>query len=123
MKDKLKIKGKKMRENRIKKIILLAMLLIIPTSVFAIDLPAIASAYGDIVEGLLVKVVVGLVVLVMLMSAAWQMYENGNARPLKWAIAASIVMGGAVFFGESMIAYAGQVLSNFTGTNAAVTLS
>jgi chromate transport protein ChrA len=112
-----------MKVNKIQKVILLGLLLIIPTSVFAIDLPAIANAYGEIVEGLLVKVVVGLVVLVMLMSAAYQMYENGNARPLKWAIAASIVMGGAVFFGESMIAYAGEVLNGFTGTNAAVTLS
>ena len=112
-----------MKKNRVQKLILLAVLIIIPTSVFAIDLPAIANAYGEIVEGLLVKVVVGLVVLVMLISAGWQMYENGNARPLKWAIAASIVMGGAVFFGESMIAYAGQVLNGFTGTNASITLS
>lgn len=112
-----------MKNERILKLFALLALLILPSSVFAIDLPAIANAYGQIVEGLIVKVVVGLVILVMLITSGYQMYENGNARPFKWAIAASIVMGGAVFFGESMISYAAQVLANFTGTNAAITIS
>lgn len=112
-----------MNKERYLKILFLGLLLIAPSSVFAIDLPAIANAYGEIVEGLLVKVVVGLVILVMLISAGYQIYENGNPRPLKWAIAGSIVMGGAVFFGDSMINYAAQVLNGFTGSNAVVTLS
>ena len=93
-----------------------------PIGLFAIDLPAIAVAYGEIVEGLIVKVLVGIVVLVMLISSGWQMYENGNARPFKWAIGGSLVMGGAVFFGESMIDYAANALNGFTGASAKTTV-
>jgi chromate transport protein ChrA len=96
------------------KLLALIALVSLPSSAFAaVDLPAIANAYGKIVEGLLTQVVVGLVILVMLISAGWQMYENGNARPLKWAIGASIVMAGAVYFGESIIDYAAQTLNSF----------
>jgi hypothetical protein len=86
----------------------------------AADLPAIVVVYSDIVSSIITKVVVGLVVLIMLVVAAWEMKENGNARPLKWAIFASVVMGGAVFFGPSMIDYMADQAGNLTGTNSII---
>lgn len=106
-------------KKRSKSLLLIALtLFLIPQSVFAVNLPAIAEAYANIIEGMVVQIIVGLVILIMLIMAGWQMYENGNARPIKWAIAASIVMGGAVFFGDSMIAYAEKALGTFTGSGA-----
>lgn len=80
-------------------------------------LPAIVSQLAAVVENMMVQILVGVVILVMLISSAWQMYENGNARPLKWAIGASLVMAGAVFFGDALASYSGSVFSGFnTGT-------
>lgn len=107
-----------MKEKNKSLLLLLMALFLMPQSVFAVDLPAIAEAYANIIEGMVVQIIVGLVILVMLIMAGWQMYENGNARPIKWAIAASIVMGGAVFFGDSIISYAQTALGTFTGANA-----
>ena len=108
-----------------KKILLLALfaLFMIPSETFAADLPAVVVVYSNIVTNIVTKVVVGLVVLVMLVIAAWEMKENGNARPLKWAIFASIVMGGAVFFGPSMLDYMTSQVGSLTGSDAVVTTS
>lgn len=94
-----------------------AATLLLPTEIFAATgLPAIVAAYSEIVTNIITKVIVGLVVLVMMVIAAWEMKENGNARPLKWAIFASIIMGGAVFFGPSILDYMNETVSGYTGT-------
>ena len=103
---------------------LLAMMLlalfVIPSEIFAAELPAVVVIFADVVSGIIVEVVVGLVVLIMLIVAAWSMYENGNARPLKWAIFASIVMGGAVFFGPSMIDFMADQAGALSGANSII---
>jgi heme/copper-type cytochrome/quinol oxidase subunit 2 len=108
-----------------KKMLLLALLalFIIPSEMFAADLPAVVVVYSNIVSSIITKVIVGLVVLIMLVIAAWEMKENGNARPLKWAIFASIVMGGAVFFGPSILDYMTSQVGSLTGANAVVVSS
>lgn len=105
-----------------KKFLLLALfsLFVIPSEMLAADLPAVVVVYSNIVSNIITKVVVGLVVLIMLVVAAWEMKENGNPRPLKWAIFASIVMGGAVFFGPSMLDYMTSQAGNLTGANSVI---
>jgi len=84
-------------------------------------LPAVVQVYSDIVTNIITKVVVGLVVLIMMVVSAWEMKENGNARPFKWAVFASIVMGGAVFFGPSILSYMSQTANTLTGAAAVIT--
>jgi len=108
---------KKMKKMNLLGLALLASL-VLPSEIFAADLPAVVVIFATVVSSIITKVVVGLVVLIMLMVAAWEMKENGNARPLKWAIFASIVMGGAVFFGPSMIDFMTNQLSTVTGAGA-----
>jgi len=95
-----------------------AIAMIAPTQALAVDLPSVVVVYSDIVTNIITKVIVGLVVLIMLVISAWEMKENGNARPLKWAIFASLIMGGAVFFGPSILSYMLSMSSQFTGANA-----
>jgi hypothetical protein len=110
-------------ENR--KLLLFAFigLFLIPSQMFAADLPAIVVVYSDIVTNIVTKVVVGIVVLIMLVISAWEMKENGNLRPFKWAVFASVVMGGAVFFGPSIIDYMSTQVGALTGDAAVVTTS
>jgi len=109
-----------MKKRKILLFLLLAA--IIPADTFAAtDLPAVVVVYSHIVSNIITKVIVGLVVLIMLVIAAWEMKENGNARPLKWAIFASIVMGGAVFFGPSILDYMTNEVGNLTGSAAVTT--
>ncbi|WP_294961564.1 hypothetical protein [Sulfurimonas sp.] len=105
-----------------KKNLLIALIaaIVLPSEIFAADLPAILVVYSDIVSSIITKVIVGLVILIMLIIAAWEMKENGNARPLKWATFASIVMGGAVYFGPSMIDFMTTQVGALTGTNSVV---
>lgn len=110
------------KKKSVLKAFLLLAVLVLPQAVFAIDVPAIAQAYANVVESIVTKIILVVVILIMFVLAGWQMYENGNARPLKWATAASVVMAGAVFFGASMIDYAGQVFNSYTGANSAVSL-
>ena len=96
----------KVNENKAKVVAAgLLLALVVPSKMLAAtgDVPAVVGVFADVVSNIITKVVVGLVVLIMLMVAAWEMKENGNARPLKWAIFASVVMAGAVFFGPQMV--------------------
>lgn len=102
---------------------LLLAFLLLPSEMFAADLPAIVVVYSNIVSSIITKVIVGLVVLIMLIIASWEMKENGNARPLKWAIFASVMMGGAVFFGPSILDYMATQVGSLTGANSVITSS
>ena len=101
----------------------LLLSMVLPSGLFADELPAVVVVFATVVSSIITKVVVGLVVLIMLMVAAWEMKENGNARPLKWAIFASVVMGGAVFFGPSMIDFMATQMGALTGDAAVITTS
>ncbi len=114
-----------MKKTKNFKFLGLALLLsmVLPSQIFAAELPAVVVIFASIVTSIVTQVIVGLVVLIMLVIAAWEMKENGNARPLKWAIFASIVMGGAVFFGPSMIDFMALQLANVSGSGSSITSS
>lgn len=91
-----------------KLMVMVLMALLLPTLASAAStstVPTIVADYGNIVTHIVTGVVVSLVILIMLVFAGWEMYKNGNATPLKWAIFASIVIGGAIYFGPQIISY------------------
>lgn len=108
--------------NRSKQYLVLAVLamMIAPTEIFAADMPAIIVVFKDILSNIVVKVIVGFLVLAMLVYSGYQVYENGNARPFKWAIFGSFVMGGAVFFGQSILDFMSAALAGLTGAGAVI---
>ena len=110
-----------MKKNKI--LILLALLCIIPMQSFAQDVPAMLVAYKDVVTGIISQVIVGFVIIIMLVLAAYEMKVNGNASPLKWAIFASIIMGSAVYFGPSLVDFAASALNGYNGASATATVA
>lgn len=115
---------KNMKERKSKYILFLMIFvgILMPQSLFAIQLPAIVESFVGVLEGIIVQILAGIIIIIMLVTAGWQMYENANAKPLKWAVAASIVIGGAVLFGDSIMAYAKEVFSAFTTGTSSVGL-
>lgn len=103
-------------------------MLMLPTSSFAADLPAILVLYKNVVQGIITKVLVGIVIIVMMGYAAWESRTGQQGlQPLKWASLASIVLASAVYFGPSMINYANSAFStakiNSIGSNGVVVSS
>lgn len=105
-----------------KNLVWIVLLLLLPSAVFAVDLPAVVTTYVDIIMKLLVDYLAVILILVVLMVGAYQSSEVGNAKPFKWGVFAALGIGSAAFFGESIISYASQVF-NLTGTDAITSTS
>lgn len=110
----------KKTQNKQYMVLALLAMMIAPTQIFAADLPAILVVYKDIISNIVAKVIVGVVILIMLVYSGYEAKENGNARPFKWALFGSTIMGGAVYFGNSIIDFMASQLSGLTGTGAVV---
>jgi len=107
-----------------KKFTLALLAFILPTLAMASTsstVPTIVADYGNIITHIITGVVVSLVIIIMIVFAGWEMYKNGNATPLKWAIFASIVIGGAVYFGPQIISYMEHTVGS--GGSAVTTVS
>lgn len=109
-----------------KTLLFIVAALLLPTLASAAvgsTVPTVVADYGNIVTNIVKGVVVALVILIMLVFAGWEMYKNGNATPLKWAIFASIVIGGAIYFGPQIIAYMQTAIGSTSSSGASTTIS
>jgi len=99
------------------KVLLLSLLL--STSVFAVEVPAVIVNLVSVIKTLIVDYFAVLLILIVLIMGAWRSQEVGNGTPFKWALFAALVIGAASFFGESLTDFASSAF-NLTGTEATV---